>query len=100
MAFQVYCDVEPKRQALAQANLELAAATEKLEAIRKKLAVSTGSNTKEVPRWWNPARTLRIPPLDRAISETYRSGRNCTFHGYTHLYSSSVDIPCLLDAGH
>lgn len=38
--FQVYCDVEPKRQALAQANFELAAATEKLEAIRKKLEVS------------------------------------------------------------
>ncbi|XP_039718441.1 dynein axonemal heavy chain 11 isoform X2 [Pteropus medius] len=34
---KVYCDVEPKRQALAQANLELAAATEKLEGIRKKL---------------------------------------------------------------
>ncbi|XP_066487525.1 dynein axonemal heavy chain 11 [Tiliqua scincoides] len=35
--YEVYCDVEPKRQALAQANTELAAATEKLEAIRKKL---------------------------------------------------------------
>ncbi|XP_066096637.1 dynein axonemal heavy chain 11 isoform X2 [Saccopteryx bilineata] len=35
--YEVYCDVEPKRQALAQANLELAAATEKLEALRKKL---------------------------------------------------------------
>nr|XP_020145462.1 dynein heavy chain 11, axonemal [Microcebus murinus] len=35
--YEVYCDVEPKRQALAQANLELAAATEKLETIRKKL---------------------------------------------------------------
>ncbi|XP_058534261.1 dynein axonemal heavy chain 11 [Ochotona princeps] len=35
--YEVYCDVEPKRQALAQTNLELAAATEKLEAIRKKL---------------------------------------------------------------
>ncbi|KAM5271528.1 dynein axonemal heavy chain 11 [Ctenodactylus gundi] len=35
--YEVYCDVEPKRQALAQANLDLAAATEKLEAIRKKL---------------------------------------------------------------
>ncbi|XP_032161875.1 dynein heavy chain 11, axonemal isoform X2 [Mustela erminea] len=35
--YEVYCDVEPKRQALAQANFELAAATEKLEAIRKKL---------------------------------------------------------------
>ncbi|XP_039198067.1 dynein heavy chain 11, axonemal isoform X1 [Crotalus tigris] len=36
--YEVYCDVEPKRQALIQANVELAAATEKLEAIRKKLA--------------------------------------------------------------
>ncbi|KAI4543842.1 hypothetical protein MG293_006636 [Ovis ammon polii] len=36
--YEVYCDVEPKRQALAQANLELSAAAEKLEAIRKKLA--------------------------------------------------------------
>ncbi|KAM4874879.1 dynein axonemal heavy chain 11 [Thomomys bottae] len=35
--YEVYCDVEPKRQALAQTNLELAAATEKLEAIRRKL---------------------------------------------------------------
>ena len=61
MAFQVYCDVEPKRQALAQANLELAAAAEKLGAIRKKLAVSTGSNTEEAPKRWNPAPTLRIP---------------------------------------
>ncbi|XP_058038720.1 dynein axonemal heavy chain 11-like [Ahaetulla prasina] len=34
---KVYCDVEPKRRALTQANAELAAATEKLEAIRKKL---------------------------------------------------------------
>lgn len=45
---QVYCDVEPKRQALAQTNLELAAATEKLEAIRKKLLVSTNSNTEGI----------------------------------------------------
>ncbi|CAH6779586.1 Dnah11 [Phodopus roborovskii] len=35
--YEVYCDVEPKRQALAQTNLDLAAATEKLEAIRRKL---------------------------------------------------------------
>lgn len=38
--FQVYCDVEPKRQALTQTNLDLAAATEKLEAVRRKLVVS------------------------------------------------------------
>ncbi|GCB64021.1 hypothetical protein scyTo_0000226, partial [Scyliorhinus torazame] len=36
--YEVYCDVEPKRQALTQANVELATATEKLEAIRKKLS--------------------------------------------------------------
>uniref|UniRef100_A0A8C8VJF2 Dynein axonemal heavy chain 11 n=1 Tax=Pelusios castaneus TaxID=367368 RepID=A0A8C8VJF2_9SAUR len=35
--YEVYCDVEPKRHALTRANAELAAATEKLEAIRKKL---------------------------------------------------------------
>ena len=98
MAFQVYCDVEPKRQALAQANLELSAAAEKLEAIRKKLAVSTGSNSEEVPKRWSPAPTLRIPPSDRAVSDTYCSGRNWIFHEYIHLSSSSVDIFCLLDA--
>ncbi|XP_060681399.1 dynein axonemal heavy chain 11-like isoform X1 [Hemiscyllium ocellatum] len=36
--YEVYCDVDPKRQALTQANAELATATEKLEAIRKKLS--------------------------------------------------------------
>lgn len=50
MDFQVYCDVEPKRQALAQANLELAAATEKLESIRKKLEVSANYHPEEVPK--------------------------------------------------
>ncbi|CAG2194980.1 unnamed protein product [Mytilus edulis] len=36
--YEVYCTVEPKRNALAQANSELAAATEKLRLIRAKLA--------------------------------------------------------------
>ncbi|XP_078083834.1 dynein axonemal heavy chain 11 [Mustelus asterias] len=35
---EVYCEVELKRKALAQANSDLAAAAEKLEVIRKKLA--------------------------------------------------------------
>lgn len=39
--YEVYCDVEPKRKALAQANAELAAAEEKLDGIKKKVAVST-----------------------------------------------------------
>ncbi|XP_059610636.1 dynein beta chain, ciliary isoform X2 [Phlebotomus argentipes] len=36
--YEVYCDVEPKRKALAQANAELAAAQEKLAIIKKKVA--------------------------------------------------------------
>ncbi|KAG8573239.1 hypothetical protein GDO81_012334 [Engystomops pustulosus] len=35
--YEVYCDVEPKRRALSQANDDLKGATEKLDAIRKKL---------------------------------------------------------------
>lgn len=37
--FEVYCDVEPKRRALAQANAELAAAQEKLSIIKRKVSV-------------------------------------------------------------
>ncbi|XP_031336595.1 dynein beta chain, ciliary isoform X1 [Photinus pyralis] len=36
--FEVYCDVEPKRKALAQANAELATAQEKLATIKRKVA--------------------------------------------------------------
>ncbi|XP_034563350.1 dynein heavy chain 9, axonemal [Notolabrus celidotus] len=35
--YQVYCEVEPKRQALSKANAELAAAQEKLSAIKRKI---------------------------------------------------------------
>ncbi len=35
--FEVFCDVEPKRKALAQANSELAAAQDKLAKIKAKL---------------------------------------------------------------
>lgn len=38
--YEVYCDVEPKRRALAAANAELAAATEKLTVIKRKVTVS------------------------------------------------------------
>ena len=37
---EVYCDVEPKRQALSKANAELAAAQDKLASIKAKIAVS------------------------------------------------------------
>lgn len=39
MDSQVFCEVELKRMCLSQANADLAEAAEKLEAIRKKLAV-------------------------------------------------------------
>lgn len=38
--YEVYCEVEPKRLALAEANAELAEAQEKLARIKKKIAVS------------------------------------------------------------
>ena len=38
--YEVYCDVEPKRKALAAANAELAAAQEKLAKIKAKIQVS------------------------------------------------------------
>lgn len=37
--YEVFCDVEPKRKALAQANADLAAAQDKLSTIKKKVAV-------------------------------------------------------------
>lgn len=37
--YQVYCEVEPKRQALSKANAELAAAQEKLATIKGKIHV-------------------------------------------------------------
>lgn len=39
MFYEVYCDVEPKRQTLAQANAELAAALDKLSIIKTKINV-------------------------------------------------------------
>ncbi|XP_043471037.1 dynein beta chain, ciliary [Leptopilina heterotoma] len=36
--YEVFCDVEPKRKALAQANAELAAAQDKLSGIKRKVA--------------------------------------------------------------
>lgn len=39
MDLQVLCEVEMKRMCLSQANADLTEAAEKLEAIRKKLAV-------------------------------------------------------------
>ena len=38
--YEVFCDVEPKRKALAAANAELAAAQEKLSKIKAKIKVS------------------------------------------------------------
>lgn len=54
--YEVYCDVAPKRQALEEANAELAEAQEKLSRIKNKIAVSAGwhrsraSGPRSVPR--------------------------------------------------
>lgn len=37
--YEVFCDVEPKRKALAQANADLAAAQDKLSVIKRKVVV-------------------------------------------------------------
>jgi dynein heavy chain len=42
--YEVFCTVEPKRLALAQANAELAAAREKLRLITNKLAALEAEN--------------------------------------------------------
>lgn len=38
--YEVFCDVEPKRQALSKATMDLTAAQEKLAAIKAKISVS------------------------------------------------------------
>lgn len=38
--YEIFCDVEPKRQALAKANSDLASAQEKLAVIKAKISVS------------------------------------------------------------
>lgn len=43
--YEVYCDVEPKRKALAQANADLASAQEKLAGIKRKVAVCSVSKS-------------------------------------------------------
>lgn len=43
--YEVFCDVEPKRKALAQANAELAAAQDKLGVIKRKVAVGSITNS-------------------------------------------------------
>lgn len=42
--YEVYCEVEPKRQALSKANAELAAAQKTLSGIKTKINVSWGVN--------------------------------------------------------
>lgn len=48
--YEVYCDVAPKRQALEEANAELAEAQEKLSRIKNKIAVRARSHPEGNPR--------------------------------------------------
>lgn len=47
--YEVYCDVAPKRQALEEANAELAEAQEKLSRIKNKIAVSPAAARRRAP---------------------------------------------------
>ncbi|KAM7371234.1 hypothetical protein PAMP_010722 [Pampus punctatissimus] len=55
--YEVYCEVEPKRQALSKANAELAAAQEKLAAIKSKINV--GGLASENVRWAEAVENFR-----------------------------------------
>lgn len=48
--YEVFCDVEPKRQALSKATSDLTAAQEKLAAVKAKIAVSDPTLRQTVPR--------------------------------------------------
>lgn len=57
--YEVYCDVAPKRQALEEANAELAEAQEKLSRIKNKVAVSARSLTRAPSQ--RQSHLLRLP---------------------------------------
>ncbi|KAG6936846.1 dynein, axonemal, heavy chain 17 [Chelydra serpentina] len=54
--YEVYCDVAPKRQALEEANAELAEAQDKLGHIKNKIAVSACYS-----HWQNNPTTNLLP---------------------------------------
>uniref|UniRef100_H3BBD5 Dynein axonemal heavy chain 17 n=1 Tax=Latimeria chalumnae TaxID=7897 RepID=H3BBD5_LATCH len=63
--YEVYCDVEPKRQALAQANAELEAANEKLNHIKQKI-VQLNSNLAKLTAEFEHATAEKIKCQDEA----------------------------------
>lgn len=58
--YEVFCDVEPKRQALRRATSDLTAAQEKLAAIKAKIAVSERRPDPAGRLWYKP-RSLPFP---------------------------------------
>ncbi|AWP17229.1 putative dynein heavy chain 9 axonemal [Scophthalmus maximus] len=56
--YEVYCEVEPKRQALSKANADLAAAQEKLATIKSKITV--GGLASEKVRWAEAVENFKI----------------------------------------
>ena len=48
--YEVFCEVEPKRQALSKANSELATAQDKLAAIKSKINVSVVDGRRQAAR--------------------------------------------------
>ncbi|KAK6491177.1 dynein heavy chain 11 [Huso huso] len=68
--YEVFCDVEPKRQALSQANTDLDTATGKLETIRKKL-VDLDANLRRLTTRFEKATAEKV----RCQDEVTRTNR-------------------------
>lgn len=68
--YEVFCEVEPKRLALEEANAELAEAQEKLSRIKSKIAVSVSSPTPAAP---GPGASRCLPWLAPAATPSATS---------------------------
>lgn len=86
--YHVFCDVEPKRQALAAANAELAAAEEKLAKIKAKIH-ELDENLAELTASFERVSAHQcsdcMPKVPRGISyslQKYRRGSSLVFFSY------------------
>ena len=73
--YEVFCEVEPKRQALSKANSELATAQDKLAAIKSKINVSVVDGRRQAARRFLPCVPLFF--LLRIFVASVRGMRRC-----------------------
>lgn len=79
--YEVFCDVDPKRQALSKATTDLTAAQEKLAAIKAKVTVSEARPTDPppFPRAW-------CPDVQREMGKPDRYAKSPDFSVVNHLH--------------